>query len=107
MNLTDADKVSWPTVVGINDSLWLGVDLGGVISYLVFDSHEKQASYIRSNKAWFRVPADNDYITIHDLTAVDVPVSIIPFYDKKEASGAEFTFQDLMNFDSSTSRAKR
>lgn len=107
MDTKDANKVIWPTVVGLNDELWLGIEDNGSVKYLVFDSYEKKSMYIRSAGAWFRVPQDNNTMALNNLTIIDVTPSIITMYDEKEKSTADFTYQDLVNFTSAPTARTR
>ena len=96
MYMADVKLAFTPNAPAPEDNLYAAVDSeSGEVKYLVYAS--EAGMYTRSNRAWFKFPADDD--ALDGLEVHEVTPKFIKIYDMAEANDETLTSEDTAQYE--------
>ena len=97
MYMADVKLAFTPNAPAPEDNLYAAVDSkSGEVKYLVYSS--EAGMYTRSNRAWFKLPDDDDE-SIDGLEVHEVTPKFIKIYDMAEANDETLTSEDTAQYE--------
>jgi hypothetical protein len=97
MYMADVKLAFTPNAPAPEDNLYAAVDSkSGEVKYLVYSS--EAGMYTRSNRAWFKLPDDDDE-SLDGLEVHEVTPKFIKIYDMAEANDETLTSEDTAQYE--------